>query len=238
MLLNGGAAVAHAQPGDQGVSIGRPVAFRLEITPPPPSDRLHPGQPDSARPRIGRPVAFQSPSVLRKDTSKPREIPIDERRWFSIGKGERNSNEPKMTSKEFTRVPRSEPHFHDVDGACQWSSVTQKVLERFTKHRPEVHRRTIVGTIFIGETWWYINDDCAPAYVRDILQGHRSRPTANPEFFKNMMEIDECNLSFNFPAVPRQNSAEWIACRRNKQERRKASMLLVGRASSERQGST
>ena len=46
--------------------IGSPVAFYLEITPPP-SDRLH------------SLIAFQSPSVLGKDTSKPREIHVGER---------------------------------------------------------------------------------------------------------------------------------------------------------------
>ena len=46
--------------------IGSPVAFYLETTPPP-SDRLH------------SLIAFQSPSVTGKDTSKPREIHVGER---------------------------------------------------------------------------------------------------------------------------------------------------------------
>ena len=33
-----------------------------------------------------------------------------------------------------------------------------------------------------------ITDDLTPAYIRAV-QGHCSRPTANPEFFKNMIEI-------------------------------------------------
>ena len=72
--INGGAVVAHAQPEDPDLCIGRPVACHPEITPPPP----HPGPPDSARPGIGRRVAFPSPSVLQKDTSTPREIPVGE----------------------------------------------------------------------------------------------------------------------------------------------------------------
>ena len=32
--------------------------------------------------------------------------------------------------------------------------------------------------------------------------------------------MDECNLSFKFPAVPRQTSTEWLDCRRHGQERK------------------
>ena len=99
MSINGGAAVAHAQPDDADLCIRETDCFvacavacgrheqvhhsqmrHREITPPPPSDRLHPSQPDSSRPDIGGPVAFQSPSVLRKDTWKTSEIPIVDRR--------------------------------------------------------------------------------------------------------------------------------------------------------------
>ena len=45
------------------------------------------------------------------------------------GYSEGNSNEPKKISEEFTRVPGSEPHFHDVDGAYPWRLVMQKVRE-------------------------------------------------------------------------------------------------------------
>ena len=38
VFVNGGTRVAHAQPEDTDVSIGRPIAFHPEITPPPPSD--------------------------------------------------------------------------------------------------------------------------------------------------------------------------------------------------------
>ena len=55
------------------------------------------------------------------------------------------------------------------------------------------------------------------AYGR-AAQGDSSRPLANPEFFKNMTEIPDC--------------------RRNRQERRQTSMLLLSRASSEKQDTT
>ena len=42
------------------------IGSRSELTPSPPSDRLHPGQPNSARSGIGGPIALQSPSVFRK----------------------------------------------------------------------------------------------------------------------------------------------------------------------------
>ena len=45
------------------------------------------------------------------------------------------------------------------------------------KHRPELHCRTV-----------HKNDGDTPAHVRAI-QGHCSRPVANPEFLKNMIEI-------------------------------------------------
>ena len=40
---------------------------------------------DSAGLGIGRPIAFQSPSVHGKDTSKPLENHIGERRWHVVG---------------------------------------------------------------------------------------------------------------------------------------------------------
>ena len=48
MSINGGTAVAKAEPEDLDLRIGRPIAFHLEITPQSPSDRLHPGQPGRA----------------------------------------------------------------------------------------------------------------------------------------------------------------------------------------------
>ena len=74
--INGGAAVAHAQPDDADLCIWETdcvfVACAVacgrhehhsqmrhrEITPPPPSDRLHPSQPDSARLDIGWTCCF------------------------------------------------------------------------------------------------------------------------------------------------------------------------------------
>ena len=99
-------------------------------------DRLYPGQPDSARPGIGGPIAFQSPSMHWKDTSKPRDIHMCERRWYMVGYSDGNSNIPKMISKEFTRVLCSKPSFHDIDCACLWKSVVHKVRERLPDSDP------------------------------------------------------------------------------------------------------
>ena len=49
-----------------------------------------------------------------------------------------NSHEPKMISKAFTMGLRSEPHFHDVDGACHWQLVKQKFRNRFSKIEPNI----------------------------------------------------------------------------------------------------
>ena len=80
VFTNAGTAIAQAQPKDPNLCIGTPIACHPEITPPPPSSRLQPGQPDSARLGIGR----QSPSLLQKDTSKPGESHIGDRRWFTV----------------------------------------------------------------------------------------------------------------------------------------------------------
>ena len=34
-----------------------------------------------------------------------------------------------MISEEFTGMLRPEPHFHDVDGACQWQFVMLRVRQ-------------------------------------------------------------------------------------------------------------
>ena len=111
MFIDGGSAVAHAQSENADLRIGRPNRRHHPITP---------GQPDPAKPDIGEPIAFQSPSVHGDDTSKPRKFHIGERLWNVVGYGEGSSLEPKMISNEFTKIVRSEQHFHDVDGACQW----------------------------------------------------------------------------------------------------------------------
>ena len=43
-----------------------------------------------------------------------------------------------MISGEFTRFPRSEPNFHDVYGACSWTSVIQKGSKRLPNIDPHV----------------------------------------------------------------------------------------------------
>ena len=55
-----------------------------------------------------------------------------------------------------------------------------------------------------------------------------------PKYDRFSAWMDECNLSFKFPVVPRHTSVEWTDCGRNWQERTQASMLFLGRASSEK----
>ena len=139
VLINGGAVVAHAQP--RAGSVHRETGHCHHRP-----NRLHPGQPGSARLGIRRPVAFQSPSVLPKDTSQPREIPIGERRWYTQSKRRKKFARAK-DDLEFARVPRLEPHFHDVCGACQMALSHAESSGKFPKHRPKVHSRAVVGTI-------------------------------------------------------------------------------------------
>ena len=85
--------------------------------------------------------------------------------------------------------------------------VTQKVRERFPNYRPDVRRRTVVGTISLGsnrvrcETCCCWSDNSTQICIRAI-QGHCSRPIVNPEFFKNMIEMPHgrtnvtCHSSF------------------------------------------
>ena len=45
-----------------------------------------------------------------------------------------DAHEPKVISKEFTRVLGSEPNFYDVHGASIWTSVLQKVRPNASEH--------------------------------------------------------------------------------------------------------
>ena len=47
------------EPETEGLGVRKPVAALSQTAPPPPPDRLHPSQLDSARPCIGRSIAFQ-----------------------------------------------------------------------------------------------------------------------------------------------------------------------------------
>ena len=84
--------------------ISRSVHWETHCIHPNTPDRLYPGQPHSA-------IAFQSPSVHGKDTSKAREIHFGE----GCGYSGRNSYEQQVISKEFTRIQRSNPGFHEIE---------------------------------------------------------------------------------------------------------------------------
>ena len=147
-----------AQPEDPELSIGRPIAFHSQGAPPPPPDRLHPGQPNSARPCIGRPIASQSPKD-ENDHSKQLEFPIGERRWYVVSYSESISHESKMIAEEVTRTLRQKvrkrvPHIEPNFTAEAW-------LEQLKWRSSRVR----------FETCWLMNDDDTPGYIRAI-QGH------------------------------------------------------------------
>ena len=77
-----------------------------------------PAQPEDPELNIGELIAFQ-PSAHQKDKLDPLDIHIGGRRCNVVGCRRRNSHAPRMISKEFTMVQRSESHFDDVDGVCQ-----------------------------------------------------------------------------------------------------------------------
>ena len=150
MFING-AAVAHAQTEDPDLCIGRPLAFHPEITPQrPPSDRLYPGAPRSARRSIGGPVAFQSPSVFHKDTSKPRESHTGEKRWFVVG----YSGKLARAKDDLQRIHESSQfrtEFPQTSTApVLWTSVKRKVRKKGSERRSKRNRRRVVGTSKIG----------------------------------------------------------------------------------------
>ena len=86
-----------------------------------------------------------------------------------------------MIFKEFTIIQKSEPHVHDVDGACQWCLVMQKVRERLPITAEQSNRVRF-------ETCGYKSDDSTPAHT-PAIEGPCSEPIANPELLKHVIEI-------------------------------------------------
>ena len=91
------------QPDSAMLGIGRPIAAPSQIPPPTPIDRLHPVQPEIARPCIGRPITSKVPAsssdkpLLTPETplvglwynnynSDPLDICIREWRWYTFAK--------------------------------------------------------------------------------------------------------------------------------------------------------
>ena len=183
VLKSGGAAVVQAQPEDPDLCIGRSIAFHLAITSPP-SDRLHPGQPDSARLGSGGPIAFQLPSVHGHTEVRERLPDIDPN--FTANSGSDNNNWDRMV---------------------------------FVLRLGGAKKRRQHSIIFSSYARSSLETNCEPG----LLQTY-DRRTAR---------MDKVNLSFKFPAARRQNSVEWSDWRRNRQERMRARMPRLGRASSE-----
>ena len=111
-----------------------------------------------------------------------------------------------MISKAFMRIQRSDPNFHDVDGACLWTSVIEESQGKAFNIDPNVTSEQWLEHLMLRSKkspFWYTPSDSRPL----------PRPIANTVIFKNVIEIqhamDERNLFLKFPAVPRLNSAEW-----------------------------
>ena len=75
------------------------------------------------------------------------------------------------------------------------------------------------------ETCWCNNDDGTSSIYascsRSLPKTH-CEPRVLQTHGRESAWMDECNLSFQFSAVPRQCPVEWTGCRRNRQERRYA----------------
>ena len=151
MLENGGTAVAWAQPEDQDLCTGRPIALLKSHRHHHPTDctqasRIPPSQESGGR-------LLSSHHQCTGKTSKP--------------------HEPKK-SKEFTRAPRSDPHFHDFDGACLWTSITQKKRTRLPNIDPKFTAEPWLEQLKFGsngvrfETCCYKSGDSTQAYVRAV----------------------------------------------------------------------
>ena len=114
-------------PEDPDLCIGRPIAFHREITPP--SDQLHPAQPESAR----RLLSSHHQCSRKTHRNRVKFLFVKDV-GIQSATGGRNSHEPRMICKGFTRVLRSEPIFHDLDGASLWTAVIVKVREKATEN--------------------------------------------------------------------------------------------------------
>ena len=216
--------VAPVQPEDPEPSSGRPIAGHSQTAPPPPPDRLHPGH-------------WETDCVLTTSAPERQTRPTRlSHRWKTMVCGE-------MVSKEVTIILRSEPHFLGVDGACQGQSVRNGLLNidpNFTADEWLEHMNFGSKRVRF-ETCWHKHADDTPAYNRAI-QGALLETNCEPRVLqthdRKSARMDECNLSFMLPAVPRQTSVEWFDRRRNRQESRQRNMLLLSRAPAKKQNGT
>ena len=184
--------VASNQPGNSRLGIGRPVAAPSQIPAPTPTDRLNPGQPEIARPSIGGPIASQlagssfSAPLLTPDT--PLVGP-----WYNndnsdpLDHNDRDSQSQTMISTAFTDIFRSEPHLHDIDGACPWILALEKSHEKVSKHRFAHNRREVVGEIESGIEQSLFGNLLAQTWLRDtcLYSSHvSSRMRERPKTFQ------------------------------------------------------
>ena len=149
----------------------------------------------------------------------------------------------KMISTRFTQILRSEPNVHDMDGACPWNLVLEKVTKKFPNFDPntttvEWLKKLKIGSSrvrfkkFVGTTMTTIH--LCP--IRAV-QGYCSRPIMNPEF---------CKICYRKSTrmVIKVRSSNSIKCCRtvrlqgHKQTRTQTSMLLISRASAREKSDT
>ena len=145
----GGTAVAQAPPEDPDLCIGRPVAFHPEIRPPPPPDHLDPGQPDSARPAVGGPNAFQSPSIAR---------------WRHLDTG----GMWWVTAKDFRASHISMTLTAPVHGRQSYRKLARGFRTMFPTSPPEQRLEQLkLGSKRVRfDTCWYRRNEVTPAYIR------------------------------------------------------------------------
>ena len=163
----------------------------------------------------GRPIAFH-PSAHEKDKSDPLDIHMGASRWYVVGYSDRNSHEPQMIPKEFTRNLRSEPHFRDVDGACPRRSVIQKVRKRPQNIDPKFTDGQRLEQFYLGwkrvrfETCWYKSDNRTPVCSSDsrsllkttceprVLQKpDRNTARMDESFFQSSSQINKKRVSIS-----------------------------------------
>ena len=120
-------------------------------------------QPENSRLGIGRPLASQFPAVPMNRCSRPTYhvsdfgtiVTIRTHLTFGSVKDDVTHSDTTedfrvikmMISGELQNIFRSEPNFHDIDGACRWKLVLEKVVRKFSKHRSEHSSRRVVGDI-------------------------------------------------------------------------------------------
>ena len=132
-----------------------------------------------------------------------------------------------MISKQFVIIFMIRTTFQDVDDACHWKSVGQKVRKRLPNIDPNFTLEGWLEPLNLGSsrvrfgTCWLKDDDDTPAHTRAI-QSHRSRAIVKLEFFKNVIEVPHGWTNVLYHSSPNSTSTCLIAGRIGRKEGRQA----------------